>query len=391
MLDGRKAVFQQLEQFAKTKGEQPVLWFHCASLGEFEQGRPVIERLKADYPQYKIVLTFFSPSGYEVRKNYAAAGLVCYLPLDSKANARKFVQLVNPKTAFFVKYEYWHFYLSELEKRNIPAIAISVIFLPHYTPFRWYGKFYHATLKKITHYFLQDQNSADLIKAIGIQNTTVAGDTRFDRVAAICNNVQPIPLAESFKSGQKLMVIGSSWPEDMEVLIPFIQQTENLKFIIAPHNIHEAELVVMEEKLDGKTVRFSEAQPETVANYNVLIIDNIGMLTALYQYGEFAYVGGAFRTGLHNVLEPATFGMPIFFGNQKYHVFREAHELIARKAAFPIGSLEEFLTHCNVFLENEAQRQEAVNACKTYVDENVGATDAILGYLKEKRMIEGSH
>ena len=387
MLEGRKNVFQQLEQFSKTKGTQPALWFHCASLGEFEQGRPVIERLKADYPEYKIVLTFFSPSGYEVRKNYAEADLVCYLPLDSKANARRFVELVNPKIAFFVKYEYWHFYLSELEKRSTPAIAISVIFLPHYTPFRWYGKFYHATLKKITHYFLQDQRSADLIKTIGIHNITVAGDTRFDRVAAICENVQPIPLAEKFKSGQKTMVIGSSWPEDMEVLLPFIKRTENLKFIIAPHNIHENELVEIEKKLEGKAIRYSKAAIETAANYQVLIIDNIGMLTALYQYGEFAYVGGAFGSGLHNVLEPATFGMPIFFGNQKYHTFREAHELIKRKAAFPVQTSEELFTQCAAFLKDETKRLATVNACKAYVKENIGATNLILDYLKKKKLI----
>lgn len=387
MLDGRKTVFQQLEQFAKKKVEHPVLWFHCASLGEFEQGRPVIERLKTEYPQYKIVLTFFSPSGYEVRKNYIQADLVCYLPLDSKANAQKFVNIVNPHIAFFVKYEYWHFYLSELEKRRIPAIAISVIFLPHYTPFRWYGKFYHATLKKITHYFLQDQKSAELIQSISIHNTTVAGDTRFDRVAAICENVQPIPLAESFKSDEKLMVIGSSWPEDMEILFPFIEKTENLKFIIAPHNIHENELNNIEKKLDGKTIRYSKAQVATVADYKVLIIDNIGMLTALYQYGELAYVGGAFGSGLHNVLEPATFGMPIFFGNKKYYTFREAHELIEKKVAFPVETSEELFAQCGEFLKDETKRLQTVNVCKAYVKENVGATDTILRYLREKEMI----
>ena len=386
-LDGRKTVFQQLEQFASTKGAHPVLWFHCASLGEFEQGRPVMERLKEEYPQYKIVLTFFSPSGYEVRKNYAMADVVCYLPLDSKTNAYRFVQLVQPHIAFFVKYEYWHFYLSELEKQHIPAIAISVIFLPHYTPFRWYGKFYHATLKKITHYFLQDQKSAALIQTIGIHNITVAGDTRFDRVAAICENVQTIPLAERFKSGEKLMVAGSSWPEDMEVLIPLIRKTDSLKFIIAPHNIHENELIDIEKKLEGKTVRYSRAQETTAADHQILIIDNIGMLTALYQYGELAYVGGAFRSGLHNILEPATFGMPIFFGNQKYHTFREAHELITRSAAFPVETAAELSDKCAEFLQDEPKRKQAVNACKDYVRENIGATDTIIRYLREKKMI----
>lgn len=316
------------------------------------------------------------------------ADVVCYLPIDNKTNARRFVQLVRPKVAFFVKYEYWHFYLTELEKQHIPAIAISVIFLPHYTPFRWYGKFYHSTLKKITHYFLQDQKSAELIHTIGIHNTTVAGDTRFDRVAAICENVQSIPIAEKFKSGEKLMVIGSSWPEDMEVLIPLIEKSENLKFIIAPHNIHENEINLIEKSLEAKTVRFSKAEEASVANYKVLIIDNIGMLTALYQYGKMAYVGGAFGSGLHNTLEPATFGMPIFFGNKKYQTFREAHELIARKVAFPVESSAELMEKCAEFLKDESKRLRAVNACKKYVKENIGATNTIIYYMREKGMIE---
>ncbi len=381
---GRKDVFRQIQQFSDSLATtDQVAWFHCASLGEFEQGRPVMERLKKEFPSIKIFLTFFSPSGYEVRKNYPIADCICYLPTDNPSHAKKLVQLVKPVIAFFVKYEYWFFYLSELEKQNIPALAISVIFLPHYTPFRWYGKFYHETLHKIRHYFFQDQKSATLIQQIGIQHYTVAGDTRFDRVAEICAHVQPIAIAERFKAGGKLMIIGSSWPEDMEILIPFIQENQAvLKFIIAPHTIDESEIKHIENALPGQTIRYSRAGQKELYSASVLIIDNIGMLTALYQYGDFAFVGGAFKTGLHNILEPATFGMPIFFGNKKYHTFHEAAELINLEVAFPIENQQELKKKVTFFMENEAAYRKAKATCKQYIATHKGATDKIMDYVK---------
>lgn len=384
LINGRKGLFDEIRRYTDSQSKnKPVFWFHCASLGEFEQGRPVIEQLKQIYPSSCIVLTFFSPSGYEVRKNYEVADLVCYLPLDGKRNAQKFISLIKPDIAFFVKYEFWYGYLTELKKRGVPSISISAIFRPNAVPFRWYGGFYKKILKQIGHYFVQDENSLALLKVIGIENVTLAGDTRFDRVAAICRHVEQVELARTFKQQDKVMVIGSSWPADLDVLLPLMQEfADEIKFIVAPHNIEEKELERIEEAIPYKTVLFSKAKVNMVSNYRILLIDNVGILTSLYQYGEFAYVGGAFGKSLHNILEPATFGMPIFFGNNSYQHFNEANALLKLGAAYTVADAEELRHKFLIFLRDEEKRKEAGEICRKYVSENTGATEVIANYVK---------
>lgn len=384
----RKGIFKSITQFAKSHlagdlaGER-TFWFHCASLGEFEQGRPVMEALKRNYPGSRIVLTFFSSSGYEVQKNYEGADLVCYLPLDGKLNARRFISLIKPDAAFFIKYEFWYGYLSELKKRGVPAISVSAVFRPDKVSFKWYGGLYRKILRQISHYFVQDEKSAELLKNINIRNVTLAGDTRFDRVAAVCRHVEEIELARLFKQEEKVMVIGSSWPEDMEILLPLMKEfVDEIKFIVAPHNIEEEELASIEESVPYKTVRFSKVKQNTISNYRVLLIDNVGMLTSLYQYGEFAYVGGAFGKSLHNILEPATFGMPIFFGNKSYQQFNEANALLKLGVAFTVGDAKELRHKFLICLQDEEKRKEIAEVCRQYVSENTGATPVIIDYIK---------
>jgi 3-deoxy-D-manno-octulosonic-acid transferase len=384
-LKSRSRVFDKIEAFGQTrKPRKPVYWFHCASLGEFEQGRPLIEALKARDPEAQIVLSFFSPSGYEVRKNYDLAELVCYLPLDSPANARRFIRLVRPDAAFFIRYEFWYAYLSVLEKENIPAISVATLLLPGLGAFRWYGGFYRRMLRKVSFYFAQNEETARLLQKIGIDRVKVAGDTRFDRVAAICETAPRNEVAEAFKENTKLMVIGSSWPQDLDVLLPFMKEVvDDVKFIIAPHHIHEEEIQRIEKEIPYKSVRYSRVKPETISNYQVLIIDNIGMLTSLYRYGEFAYVGGAFGKSLHNILEAATFGMPIFFGSKSYRHVREANELLRRGSAFTINDSDELRTQFLRLLNDEEERQAIALDCRAYVQKNTGASAQVMKYVAQ--------
>ncbi|KAA5539269.1 3-deoxy-D-manno-octulosonic acid transferase [Adhaeribacter rhizoryzae] len=379
---GRKDIFEQIPN--KLAGNtQPVAWFHCASLGEFEQGRPLIEKFSSEYPQYKILLTFFSPSGYEVRKNYAGAHYIFYLPQDSAANARRFVDLVQPKLAVFVKYEFWYYYLAELHRRQIPAISVSAIFRPSQLFFKPYGGFYRGILKLFTHIFTQNQASAALLQNIGLNQITVAGDTRFDRVLQTVASVKIIPLVEQFKAGKPIFVVGSSWPQDMEILLPFIKQhTNEVKFIIAPHEIHVDELNKIVADLPGQAIRFSQAQEATVANYQVLLIDNIGMLSSLYSYGTYAYIGGAFGKGLHNTLEAAVFGLPLFFG-PTYLKFQEAIDLVELGVANPIQNTAELTAIFTRIATNVAEREAITRKAKNYVHEQAGATDIILGQVHQ--------
>jgi len=385
-LQGRRRLFKQLREFSETRNpRQPVYWFHCASLGEFEQGRPLMEEMKEQNPKIQIVLTFFSPSGYDVRKNYEGADLVCYLPLDGKRNAEKFLNYVKPKAAFFIRYEFWYGYLSVLKQRHIPSISVSTLFQSNAVPFRWYGSFYRNMLRKVTYFFAQDQNTVDLLVGIGIQSVSLAGDTRFDRVADICRHAPKNELAAAFKGESHAMVIGSSWPEDMELLLPFMKEfVDDIKFIIAPHNIEEEALQKIEEELPYKTVRYSKVKTETISNYRVLIIDNVGMLTSLYRYGEFAYVGGAFGRSLHNILEPATFGMPIFFGNRSYRHVNEANALLKNGVAFTAGDFKELRDKFKRFFNNEEERLAAAEECRQYVSENTGATQLIMKYIAQQ-------
>ncbi|MCC6835738.1 MAG: 3-deoxy-D-manno-octulosonic acid transferase [Cytophagales bacterium] len=379
-VNGRSKIFNRLQSdFAKN--EQKVIWMHCASLGEFEQGRPVLERIRKDFPGYKILLTFFSPSGYEIRKNYTGADYIYYLPWDSRNHARRFIEITKPVLAIFVKYEFWYHYTNTLSKKSIPLISISSIFRNNQSFFQWYGGFFRGILKKFNHFFVQNKQSADLLIRIGITPVTLAGDTRFDRVHAITRQNKVIEVAEKFKGTDRTFVVGSLWPEDLEVLAPFINEhKQSLKFIIAPHEITESFLHKIEESVDAKCIRFSQAGEQNDAS--VLIIDNIGMLSALYRYGEFAYVGGAFGKGLHNILEAACYGIPVFFGNKNYEKFKEATELIMRGGAFAVSGYSELESNYELMVSRPENFLLACEVTKAYVTENLGATDKIMNYCR---------
>ncbi|MGK7396204.1 MAG: 3-deoxy-D-manno-octulosonic acid transferase [Candidatus Cyclobacteriaceae bacterium M3_2C_046] len=376
---GRIGLLGRIEK-ALAGNNVPIAWFHCASLGEFEQARPVMEKFREAFPQYKIFLTFFSPSGYEVRKNYEKADYIFYLPIDNTGNAKKLISLVNPQIAFFVKYEFWHHYLKALHKNQVPVISFSTIFRSDQLFFKPYGKFYRNLLNYFHHIFVQNKVSFQLLASINFNKVSISGDTRFDRVQQICSKPVSIPLAPIFKGKSRLMVMGSTWPSDMEVLLPMINDpVMDLKYIIAPHNIKEDEIISLEKQLEVKSIRFSQASEANVQDQKVLIIDNIGMLSSLYQYGELAYIGGAFRQALHNTLEAATFGMPIFFGrNETNRKFKEAIELEEEGAAFPIRTTDELKQKVLDLLNNEEKRSDASTKAAEYIRKNTGATEKIL-------------
>ncbi len=378
-LDGRKGVFEQMKVAFATNTAK-VLWFHCSSLGEFELSRPLIEKFKTAQPEFKILLTFFSPSGYQVRKDYEFADWVFYLPIDTAENASKFISITKPSMAFFAKYEFWYYYTKALKDQDIPVISFSSAFREKQLFFKPYGGFYTNILHLFTYFFVQDKTSATLLKGIGINNIQVVGDTRFDRVKEICDHKKDIPLAAAFKDGKCVFIVGSAWQEDLNVLVPFFNNTsDNLKIIIAPHEIHDEEIEALRKRLDKKSVRYSQATTDNIVDANVLIIDNVGMLSSLYQYAEYAHIGGAYKQGLHNILEAATFGMPIFFGPQIKR-FPEAQELVRRGGAFTIEDTEALTNRFSVLQKSEAQRLACVRACKEYVAENIGATDKIIAY-----------
>lgn len=377
---GRANIIERVQTaFKNHKG--PLAWVHCASLGEFEQGRPVIEALKKEYPALKILITFFSPSGFEVRKNYSHADFVFYLPWDTASNADRFVAATNPTVAVFVKYEFWYHYAKVLRRRNIPLISISSIFRESQLFFKSYGSFYRNILKNFDYFFVQNDASRKLLNSIGVQNCTIAGDTRFDRVYAIVREGGEIPIAKKFKGDQKAMVVGSCWMEDIEVLLPMINQ-HNIKFIIAPHEISESHLHTIEGSLQVKSIRYSEAANTPLEDYQVLIIDNVGMLARLYRYGEFAFVGGAFGKGLHNILEAACYGVPIFFGDKNYEKFQEAVDLINRGGAFEVSDYVDLKNKFEM-LNSPASFLLACEVTKMYVAENLGATEKIMEYCRK--------
>ena len=377
---GRKGVFKRMESLFSTN-QSPVVWIHCASLGEFEQGRPLIEALKKEYRDVKILLTFFSPSGYEVRKNYNQADLVIYLPWDTASNASRFINIAKPTMAVFVKYEYWFHYTDVLKKKNVPIISISSIFRRDQAFFKSYGGFYRNILKNFSHFFVQNDLSLRLLRSIGIQNSSLAGDTRFDRVYEIVKHGEEIPIARKFKNGQNTFVVGSCWPEDFEVISPLVNQN-NTKFIIAPHEITDDFIGSLEKSFTVKSVRYSQAQNTNhLEDYQVLIIDNIGMLSRLYRYGEFAFVGGAFGKGLHNILEAACYGVPIFFGNKNYEKFQEATDLINRGGAFEVKDYTDFKAKYEMMNIPE-NFLLACEVTKLYVAENLGATEKIMRYCR---------
>lgn len=378
LVSGRKNLLATVQNtFASNTS--PVAWVHCSSLGEFEQGRPIIERLRKEFPGYKLLLTFFSPSGYEVRKNYPGADYVYYLPFDTSSNARKWVEVTKPSLVIFVKYEFWFNYSEELRKRNIPLISVSAIFRDEQVFFKWYGGFFRKILRNFNHIFVQNESSQKLLKDIGIDRVTVAGDTRFDRVFEITSSKDQIDIAEKFKGDEKVLVAGSCWHEDIEVLVPFINETP-IKFIIAPHEITESFLQEIEQAVDGRTVRFSKAASEQeLYEARVLLIDNVGMLSKLYRYGEFAFVGGAFGKGLHNILEAACYGIPVFFGNRNYEKFAEATELIMHGGAFEVSDFSDLRAKYE-FVNMPENFMLACEVTRNYVLAHLGATDKVVKY-----------
>lgn len=379
-VEGRKGIFKRLQKAFQAK-KQTLIWVHCASLGEFEQGRPVMEELKKEFASSKILLTFFSPSGYEVRKKFPGADHVFYLPMDTPHNARRFIEITQPVLAIFIKYEFWYNYTHELKKRNTPTLSVSSIFRPDQIFFSSYGSFFRKILSHFTYFFVQNEESVNLLKSIGITRCMQSGDTRFDRVYQITQHRHEIPLVQSFKGTQKIFVIGSCWPEDMDVLAPFINETQLLlKFIIAPHEISEEFLAAIGKSIECETVRFSNAEESVLEETRVLLIDNVGMLSQLYPYGEFAYVGGAFGKGLHNILEAACYGVPIFFGNKNYEKFKEAKDLILRGGAFEISGFHDLKSTYEILLNRPEIFLLACDVNRQYVLENLGATKKILDY-----------
>jgi 3-deoxy-D-manno-octulosonic-acid transferase len=377
---GRKRIFENLQSsFAEHKGR--LVWVHCASLGEFEQGRPVIEGMKREYPDVKILLTFFSPSGFEVRKNYTYADYVYYLPWDTRSNAEKFVSITNPTVAIFVKYEFWYHYSTTLKAKNIPLLSISAIFRPQQLFFKPFGGFYRSILKNYDYFFVQNETSMQLLRSVGIINCAMAGDTRFDRVFTVVKDGEDIPVAKNFKAGQKTIVVGSCWREDLEVLLPMINEGK-VKFIIAPHEISGKFLQGIERSVRVKTIRYSAANGQNLEDYQVLIIDNVGMLSRLYRYGEFAFIGGAFGKGLHNILEAACYGVPIFFGDRNYEKFQEALDLIHRGGAFEIADAADMKEKFEM-LNTPESFLLACNVTHSYVIENLGATEKIMTYCRK--------
>jgi 3-deoxy-D-manno-octulosonic-acid transferase len=382
-VEGRKNIFERLgSTFLSNRGSISLAWFHCASLGEFEQGRPVIEAFRVKYPAYKILVTFFSPSGYEIRKNYTGADFLFYLPADTPQNAKKFINIVKPSIVFFVKYEFWRNYLTELEKEHIPVISFSAIFRPNQLFFKSYGGFYREILTKFKHILVQNQESFDLLKSIDIQQITFAGDTRFDRVKQIVDAKKELRIAENFKANRQVFMLGSAWQTDMEVLIPLmnlLKSDSNLTFVIAPHEIHQEEIMAWKKQIELKSICFSEVKNDTkLTDYHVLIIDNIGMLSSLYQYADFAFIGGSFGKGLHNILEAATFGMPIFFGNKAYHKFQEAIDLVKQGGAYAVESTDDLVEILNDLRSNEVKKKKIDKISQNYVLQNIGATEKVM-------------
>jgi 3-deoxy-D-manno-octulosonic-acid transferase len=367
----------------KFSGFKDSIWFHFASLGEFEQGRPVLEEMRKLYPENKIVITFFSPSGYEVRKNTPLADAVYYLPLDTAKNARKFIDAIQPKLAVFTKYEYWYHFFNEMHRRDIPLYIISGIFRPGQVFFKWYGSLHRRILGFVTWFFVQDENSKQLLQGIDVKNVTVSGDTRFDRVWANAQSPKALPVIDEFKNGQKLFIAGSTWPQDEQLIVSLGIRYPKWKFIFAPHEISEEKINDLINLLPGRSaLRFSQIPNDKhqVADYQTLIIDNIGMLSALYYYADIAFIGGGFGAGIHNTLEAAAFGLPVIFG-PNFARFKEARDLVALKAGFSINDELQLKEIAETLVADEAFYDAASKKARVYVEEHTGATKTFTDYI----------
>ena len=393
MWRGEREAFKILKQ--KVDPNAKYIWFHAASLGEFEQGRPLMEQIRKDYPQYKILLTFYSPSGYEVRKNYEGADIICYMPVDTRLNAIRFLRLVRPVMAFFIKYEFWSNFLHILKHRNIPTYSVSSIFREDQVFFKWYGRNYAGVLKCFTRFFVQNEESKRLLEGIGITAVDVVGDTRFDRVLQIKEAAKQLPICEAFRTGVassqsadvphhdfKVFVAGSSWPPDENIFIPFFNEHKDWRLLIAPHVIAEEHLKLILSLIKGKkVVRYTQTTPEEAADADVLIIDCFGLLSSMYNYGDVAYIGGGFGVGIHNTLEAAVWNMPVIFGpnNKK---FQEAQGLLKSGGGFEINTYEDFSGLMSSLMNDEAFLKQAGDKAGAFVAHLAGATDKVLASVK---------
>ncbi|NDI99300.1 3-deoxy-D-manno-octulosonic acid transferase [Flavobacterium sp. LaA7.5] len=375
-IEGRKTVFSTLAE--KIQPSDKVIWFHAASLGEYEQGLPIMEKIKEKHPSHKILVTFFSPSGYEVRKNTKDADTVVYLPLDTKANAKKFMDLAHPELVFFIKYEFWANYLNEIKKRNIEAYLISGLFRENQLFFKWYGGFYRNALKAFNHLFVQYESSKKLLQGIGFSNVTVSGDTRYDRVSRILERDNTLPFIEEFINGKTTIVFGSSWQKDEAMFTDFINKSGEVKFIIAPHTIGESHINDLQNAITKKTVLFSEMESKNLADYDVFIVNTIGILGKIYSYADAAYVGGGFGTaGLHNILEPAAFGIPIIIG-PNHQKFPEAVALVQMGGCIVVNNKPEMEETLSLLAYDEVYRTEKGHIAGTFVSMNRGAVNTIM-------------
>lgn len=393
MWRGEREAFKILKQ--KVDPNAKYIWFHAASLGEFEQGRPLMERIRKDYPQYKILLTFYSPSGYEVRKNYEGADIICYMPVDTRLNAIRFLRLVRPVMAFFIKYEFWSNFLHILKHRNIPTYSVSSIFREDQVFFKWYGRSYAGVLKCFTRFFVQNEESKRLLEGIGITAVDVVGDTRFDRVLQIKEAAKQLPICEAFRTGVassqsadvphhdfKVFVAGSSWPPDENIFIPFFNEHKDWRLLIAPHVIAEEHLKLILSLIKGKkVVRYTQTTSEEAAEADVLIIDCFGLLSSMYNYGDVAYIGGGFGVGIHNTLEAAVWNMPVIFGpnNKK---FQEAKGLLKSGGGFEINTYEDFSGLMSSLMNDETFLKQAGDKAGAFVAHLAGATDKVLASVK---------
>ena len=380
MLEGHSEIFPALKE--KIKDGTNYIWFHASSLGEFEQGRPMIEKFRAEHPEYRVVLTFFSPSGYRSARNYQQADVVCYLPFDTPCNVKRFLDLVNPKMVFFVKYEFWLNFLFALKKRAIPTYSVSSIFREEQAFFHWWGAYYRRVLRCFTHLFVQNEKSKELLASIGIKEVSVVGDTRFDRVAKISEQAHLLPLVEAFAEGSnKIFIAGSSWGPDEDVYAPYFNNHTGWKLIIASHEVNEERIKSIQENVRGNCVRYTQASMDDVRTAKCLIIDCFGLLSSIYRYGDVAYVGGGFGVGIHNILEAAVYGMPVFFGPNNAK-FQEAQQLKECGGGIEIQSAEAFAERMFQLYSNPQSLRMAGEASGNYVSTNSGATQKILSMLK---------
>ncbi|MBN8704151.1 MAG: 3-deoxy-D-manno-octulosonic acid transferase [Bacteroidetes bacterium] len=383
-IEGRKDIFKIVA--SKINTSDSIIWFHCASVGEFEQARVLLEKIKKNIPTYKILLTFFSPSGYELRKNYAFADYIFYLPMDTPSNARRFVKLVNPKLVFFIKYEFWLNYIFELSRKNIPLIGVSYIFRDNQHFFKWYGTYFRKALRCYNMLFVQDENSKKLLKQLNMCDVEVVGDTRFDRVKQVADRAQKLDIVENFCSQKFTIVAGSTWSKDEDLFVDYIRQTTNTakrKFVIVPHEVTSDHITEISAKLEGLSfITYSQAKMESVSDFDILLVDQIGFLSSIYRYASAAYIGGGFGTGIHNTLEAAVYGIPIAFG-PKYHKFNEAKDLVSANIATVIASSSDLKLWIDRTLNDNVYYVTSSIASKEYVNRNVGASDIIFDRIQK--------